>query len=136
MSMADLGPLSAATASPVVVESPAAAHAAERGRDGSCVDNRRHRGEASLMSPHAGRFTMTKSMRGGSLRLLEGEGLIYRQHNPTIPPEVTYGLTQNGNELGDALDALEAVARCRDSRGATATRPNPSRRNSQRAGEP
>jgi len=36
------------------------------------------------------------------LRLLEGEGLIYRQHIPTIPPEVTYGLTQNGNELGCA----------------------------------
>lgn len=45
------------------------------------------------------------------LRLLEREGLIYRDHNPTIPPEVTYGLTEHGNELGDALGSLETVAR-------------------------
>ena len=38
----------------------------------------------------------------------------------TIPPEVTYGLTQNGNALGDALNALEAVARRWDSRSAIA----------------
>lgn len=57
------------------------------------------------------------------LRLLESEGLIYREYNPTIPPEVTYGLTENGRELGDALDALEAVARRWDSRGAIAPRP-------------
>ena len=44
------------------------------------------------------------------LRLLENEELIYRQHNPTIPPEVTYGLTETGKELGEALDALEAIA--------------------------
>ncbi len=69
------------------------------------------------------------------LRLLEGEGLIYRQHKPTIPPEVTYGLTQNGNELGDALDALEVVARRWDSRSATAPHPNPSLGNSGRAGQ-
>jgi DNA-binding HxlR family transcriptional regulator len=45
------------------------------------------------------------------LRMLEREGLIFRDHKPTIPPEVTYGLTAHGNELGDALDALEVVAR-------------------------
>lgn len=45
------------------------------------------------------------------LRMLEREGLIYRDHKPTIPPEVTYGLTAHGNELGDTLDALEVVAR-------------------------
>jgi len=54
------------------------------------------------------------------LRLLEREGLIYRDHNPTIPPEVTYGLTKHGNELGDALGSLEAVARRWQERG----RPN------------
>jgi len=70
------------------------------------------------------------------LRLLEGEGLIYRQHIPTIPPEVTYGLTQNGNELSDALDALEVVARRWGSRSATAPHPNPSLGNSGRAGQP
>ncbi len=70
------------------------------------------------------------------LRLLESEGLIYRQHIPTIPPEVTYGLTQNGNELGDALDALEAVARRWDNRSAPASHPNLFLRDSKRAGEP
>jgi DNA-binding HxlR family transcriptional regulator len=50
------------------------------------------------------------------LRLLESEGLVYRQHIPTIPPEVTYGLTEHGKELGGALDALEAIARRWDHR--------------------
>ena len=53
------------------------------------------------------------------LRLLESEGLIYREHKPTIPPEVTYGLTDNGSELGDALDALDSVARRWKQRGVT-----------------
>ncbi len=69
------------------------------------------------------------------LRLLESEGLIYREHNPTIPPEVTYGLTENGRELGDALDALEAVARRWDSRGAIAPRPEPPLEHSARTGQ-
>ncbi len=45
------------------------------------------------------------------LRLLEREGLIYRDHKPTIPPQVTYGLTEHGEDLGTALDSLETVAR-------------------------
>jgi len=45
------------------------------------------------------------------LRILETEGLIYREHVPKIPPEVTYGLTSHGEELGDALESLESVAR-------------------------
>ncbi|MEN6543458.1 helix-turn-helix domain-containing protein [Parvibaculum sp.] len=69
------------------------------------------------------------------LRLLESEGLIYREHNPTIPPEVTYGLTENGRELGDALDALEAVARRWDSRGAIAPQPEPPLEHSARTGQ-
>ena len=44
------------------------------------------------------------------LRMLESEGLIFRDHRPTIPPEVSYGLTKHGKELGNALDSLEAVA--------------------------
>lgn len=45
------------------------------------------------------------------LRLLEREGIIYRVHKPTIPPQVTYGLTEHGDDLGDALSSLETVAR-------------------------
>ena len=71
----------------------------------------------------------------GRLRLLESEGLIYRQHNPTIPPEVTYGLTENGRELGDALDALEAVARRWDSRNVIAPEPRLPLEHSARRGQ-
>jgi DNA-binding HxlR family transcriptional regulator len=45
------------------------------------------------------------------LRMLEHEGIIYRVQKPTIPPEVTYGLTDHGKELSNALGSLEALAR-------------------------
>lgn len=59
------------------------------------------------------------------LRLLERRELIFRDQKPTIPPEVTYGLTDHGKELGNALDSLEAVARAwerRESRTAQSNR--------------
>ncbi len=43
------------------------------------------------------------------LRMLEEQGLIYRDYNPTIPPEVTYGLTERGQDLHLVLDSLSAV---------------------------
>jgi DNA-binding HxlR family transcriptional regulator len=43
------------------------------------------------------------------LRMLEQEGLIYRDYNPTIPPEVTYGLTERGQDLNIVLDGLSAI---------------------------
>ena len=46
------------------------------------------------------------------LRLLQDSGLIYRHYEPTIPPQVTYGLTESGSELGEALGGLYDVA-CR-----------------------
>ena len=45
------------------------------------------------------------------LRLLEDAGVIYREYRPTVPPEVSYGLTARGRELGSVLDALDALAR-------------------------
>jgi DNA-binding HxlR family transcriptional regulator len=45
------------------------------------------------------------------LRLLEREGVISRTYRATIPPEVTYALTERGCELAGVLDALDAVAR-------------------------
>ena len=45
------------------------------------------------------------------LRMLEEAEVIFRNHRPTIPPEVTYGLTERGKELGDVLDELELIAR-------------------------
>ncbi|MFD0387418.1 winged helix-turn-helix transcriptional regulator [Tistrella bauzanensis] len=43
--------------------------------------------------------------------MLEEHGIIYRHHVPSIPPEVSYGLTGQGQELGDVFDALESVSR-------------------------
>lgn len=44
------------------------------------------------------------------LRMLEREGLVFREHEPTIPPKVTYGLTPQGHGLDEALRAIEHVA--------------------------
>ena len=45
------------------------------------------------------------------LRMLEEARVIYREHLSTIPPQVTYGLTERGKELLTALDELFAIAK-------------------------
>ena len=40
------------------------------------------------------------------LRRLEALDIIHRNYVPTIPPEVTYNLTERGQELSRTLDAL------------------------------
>src|SRR5215475_11542290 len=45
------------------------------------------------------------------LRMLEQAGVIYRHYLPSIPPQVTYGLTPRGEELRSVLDGLDHVAR-------------------------
>jgi len=42
--------------------------------------------------------------------MLEHEGLIFRVHKPTIPPQVSYGLTKHGKELNSVLGSLETIA--------------------------
>jgi DNA-binding HxlR family transcriptional regulator len=44
------------------------------------------------------------------LRMLVEAGVIYRRYEPTIPPRVTYGLAERGEELREILDSLNAVA--------------------------
>jgi DNA-binding HxlR family transcriptional regulator len=44
------------------------------------------------------------------LRMLESMGIIYRNYKPTVPPQVTYGLTQQGKELTQALTPLYHLA--------------------------
>lgn len=44
------------------------------------------------------------------LRMLESIGVIHRHHEPTIPPQVTYSLTDRGKELSDALEQLHELA--------------------------
>lgn len=45
------------------------------------------------------------------LRTLEEAQVVFREYRPSIPPEVTYGLTQRGLELREVLDALDTLAR-------------------------
>src|SRR5215510_7207781 len=44
------------------------------------------------------------------LRMLAEAGVVHRDHEPTIPPQVTYSLTERGEELKQALDQLNAIA--------------------------
>lgn len=44
------------------------------------------------------------------LRMLEAQGVIYRHYEPTVPPKVTYGLTELGAKLDRMLRALEEIA--------------------------
>ena len=44
------------------------------------------------------------------LRLLESLELVHRHHKPTIPPQVTYTLTERGKELSGTLDQLYELA--------------------------
>jgi DNA-binding HxlR family transcriptional regulator len=44
------------------------------------------------------------------LRLLEDEGIVARRYAPTIPPSVSYCLTERGHELREALDGIQALA--------------------------
>ena len=44
------------------------------------------------------------------LRMLESIGIVSREHEPTIPPKVTYSLTERGKELSEALYCLDELA--------------------------
>lgn len=44
------------------------------------------------------------------LRMLEGVGILDRHQELTVPPQVTYSMTARGDELGTAIDALDALA--------------------------
>ena len=43
------------------------------------------------------------------LRTLEGAALVRRDYEATIPPKVTYSLTQRGHELDDVLGKLADI---------------------------
>lgn len=60
------------------------------------------------------------------LRMLEEAGVVYRDYQPTVPPQVTYGLTPRGEELREVLDGLSELAqrwRAADDAAAAAARP-------------
>jgi len=45
------------------------------------------------------------------LRLLEERGFIYRHYEATIPPAVTYGITERMKDINKVLAELDKVAR-------------------------
>jgi len=45
------------------------------------------------------------------LRTLEEAGFIFRDYRQTIPPTVTYGITERMRDIEKAFQQLEAVAR-------------------------
>src|SRR5579863_49201 len=45
------------------------------------------------------------------LRTLEQAGFVYRNYEQTIPPTVTYGITERMKDIEKVLTQLEAVAR-------------------------
>jgi DNA-binding HxlR family transcriptional regulator len=54
------------------------------------------------------------------LRMLEHAGVVWRKQATTIPPAVTYGLTERGTELRGVLDTLGSIARRWEAEGAFA----------------
>ena len=44
------------------------------------------------------------------LRTLEGARLVKRDYEPTIPPKVTYSLTERGHELDEVMGKLAEIA--------------------------
>src|ERR1700729_1358568 len=44
------------------------------------------------------------------LRTLENKGFIFRHYQPTIPPAVTYGITDRMKDIEKVLQQLEALA--------------------------
>lgn len=44
------------------------------------------------------------------LRLLEAEGLVLRDYEPTVPPQVTYSLAPRARAMNAVLDQLNTLA--------------------------
>ena len=44
------------------------------------------------------------------LRMLEGEGWLTRHYEPTVPPQVTYAITERVLELDGVMQELDRIA--------------------------
>ncbi|MFI0812120.1 winged helix-turn-helix transcriptional regulator [Streptomyces echinatus] len=49
---------------------------------------------------------ISEKMLAQSLRALVQDELIWREVEPTTPPQVTYGLTEFGRDIGESLEEL------------------------------
>ena len=61
---------------------------------------------------------VSEKMLAQTLRGLVQDGLVWRQVEPTTPPQVTYGLTEFGQEVGEPLtDLFDRITRRLSPRG-------------------
>jgi DNA-binding HxlR family transcriptional regulator len=56
------------------------------------------------------------------LRTLEEAGFVFRKYEPTIPPTVTYGITERMKDIEKVLGQLETLARKWHAEGTAVTR--------------
>ncbi|MFF9685609.1 winged helix-turn-helix transcriptional regulator [Streptomyces sp. NPDC014623] len=62
---------------------------------------------------------ISEKMLSQTLRALVEDGLIWRKVEPTTPPQVTYGLTEFGRDVGEPLTELfDRITRRLSPRGA------------------
>ena len=52
------------------------------------------------------------------LRTLEDNGFVFRHYHPTIPPAVTYGITERMKDIEKVLHQLESLSRKWEDEGA------------------
>jgi DNA-binding HxlR family transcriptional regulator len=45
------------------------------------------------------------------LRMLEAQGFVFRNYEPTIPPAVTYGITGRMRDMEKVIRELDALGR-------------------------
>ena len=65
------------------------------------------------------------------LRMLEESEVLVRHYEPTIPPQVTYALSDRGRELADVIDRLDGIAKkWRDEDAVRAKPPAPAKASS------
>lgn len=61
---------------------------------------------------------VSEKMLAQTLRALVQDGLVWREVEPTTPPQVTYGLTEFGRDVGEPLtDLLDLVTQRLSPRG-------------------
>ena len=65
---------------------------------------------------------ISQKMLAQQLRQLEDDGIVERTVHQQVPPRVDYRLTEWGQELCPALDALLRWAECKQERTATSSR--------------
>lgn len=62
---------------------------------------------------------ISEKMLAQTLRALVQDGLVWREVEPTTPPQVTYGLTEFGRDVGEPLTELfDRITRRLSSRSA------------------